>query len=176
MQRRTAIKIVALGALSRELPVLRAATSHCPVPADSAWSADDYKLQFFSESENVLVDQLSEMIIPADSHSPGAHAARVSLFADLMVATGDDATRARWREGLAMIQEEAGKSSLEKALAKACKLSETPSSSLGQFFVALKQMTVNGYYTSAIGIHQDLEYVGNTYLPAFPGCDHPEHQ
>lgn len=71
---------------------------------------------------------------------------------------------------------EAKKSSLGEALAKAAKLSETPSSDLGQFFVALKQMTVNGYYTSEVGIHQDLGYIGNTYLPEFPGCNHPEHQ
>ena len=40
----------------------------------------------------------------------------------------------------------------------------------------LKQMTVNGYYTSATGIHKEMEYVGNTYLAAFPECTHPEHQ
>jgi hypothetical protein len=40
----------------------------------------------------------------------------------------------------------------------------------------LKQMTVNGYYTSEIGIHKDMEYVGNAYLGAFPACTHPEHQ
>ncbi len=37
-------------------------------------------------------------------------------------------------------------------------------------------MTINGYYTSAIGIQQDLQYVGNDFLPEFPGCTHPEHQ
>jgi hypothetical protein len=42
--------------------------------------------------------------------------------------------------------------------------------------VVLKQMTVNGYYTSSIGIHKDMEYVGNTYLAAYPECTHPEHQ
>ena len=40
----------------------------------------------------------------------------------------------------------------------------------------LKQMTVDGYYTSATAIHQDMEYLGNTYLAAFPECTHPEHQ
>jgi hypothetical protein len=42
--------------------------------------------------------------------------------------------------------------------------------------VLLKQMTVNGYYTSATGIHKEMEYAGNTYLAAFPECTHPEHQ
>jgi hypothetical protein len=37
-------------------------------------------------------------------------------------------------------------------------------------------MTIDGYYTSKIGIHQELEYQGNTALAEFEGCTHPEHQ
>ncbi len=37
-------------------------------------------------------------------------------------------------------------------------------------------MTINGYYSSAIGIHNDLQYQGNTYVQKFEGCTHPEHQ
>ena len=176
MERRTAIKIVALSALAPRLGASQAAALDCPMPKAVAWTPAQYKLRFFTEAENDLLDRLMEMIIPADSHSPGAHAAQVSLFADLMVATSDEATRAHWRGGLALLREGARKSSLGEALARAAGLSETPHSPLGQFFVALKEMTVNGYYTSEIGIHQELEYVGNTYLAAFPGCDHPEHQ
>jgi hypothetical protein len=132
-------------------------------------------LQFFTEAENDLLDRLMEMIIPEDSHSPGAHAARVSLFADLMVGTNDNSTQQLWRNGLVLIREEARKSSLAEALAQAAAASKASASPLGNFFVALKQMTVDGYYTSEIGIHQDLGYVGNTYLSAFPGCNHPEH-
>jgi len=176
MERRTAIKIVALSALAPRLGTARAIAFDCPMPKATAWTPAAYKLQFFSEAENDLLDGLMEMIIPADSHSPGAHAAQVSRFADLMVATSDDTTQSHWRSGLALLREEARKSSLSDALAQAAAHSETPHSALGRFFVTLKQMTVNGYYTSEIGIHQDLEYVGNTYLAVFPGCDHPEHQ
>ena len=56
-----------------------------------AWAAGDYKLQFFTPAENDLLDQVMEMIIPADGQSGGAHAAKVSLFADRMVSTGTDA-------------------------------------------------------------------------------------
>ena len=175
MQRRTALKIVALSALTRKLEAVQAGAEHCAVSPISAWSPGAYKLQFFTEPEDRVLDQLMEMIIPADSHSPGAHAAKVSLFADLIVSISDEATKSQWRSGLEMMQAEADKSSLADALSRAAKLSETPSSEMGRFFVALKQMTVDGYYTSEIGIHQDLEYVGNTYLAAFPGCDHPEH-
>lgn len=165
MKRRTALKIVALSALSTTAP--RADM------AGALWSPDAYRLRFFTERENELIDELMEMIIPADDHSPGAHAAKVSLFADWMVATDDDKTKARWREGLRLVQAEADRSSPSEALARAAVNEGHPRTSLERFFVELKRMTVNGYYTSAIGIHQDLEYAGNTYLSAFPGCAGP---
>lgn len=174
MQRRTALRIVALGALAPRLGALESAP-HCATGA-VAWTPGPYKLQFFAEAENDLLDRLMEMIIPEDSHSPGAHAAQVSLFADLMVATSDVTTRTAWRTGLRLVERHALETSLTEALARAAAESTAPASALGEFFLALKQMTVNGYYTSEIGIHQDLEYVGNTYLDAFAGCDHPEHQ
>jgi len=36
--------------------------------------------------------------------------------------------------------------------------------------MAVKRATIEGYYTSAIGIHQGLQYQGNTALSEFPGC------
>ena len=144
--------------------------------APAGHTGPEYKLQFFSEDESRLLDQLMEMIIPADSHSPGAHAAKTNLFADLMVATSDDAVKKQWRDGIRLIREEAARSSLAEALRKAAGNEGNPQTDLEQFFALLKEMTVNGYYTSAIGIHQDLEYLGNTYLAAFPECTHPEHQ
>ena len=40
----------------------------------------------------------------------------------------------------------------------------------------MKSMTADGYYTSQIGLVQELGYKGNTVLPSFPACTHPEHQ
>ncbi len=117
-----------------------------------------------------------EMIIPADNHSPGAHAAQVSLFADLMVSTSSDQIKNQWRNGLKLLRQEAARSSLAEALAKAAENEGRPQTELEHFFAALKEMTINGYYTSAIGIHQDLQYVGNTYLPSFPGCTRSDHK
>jgi hypothetical protein len=150
------------------LDALGAATP-CSMQEGTAWTPADYKLQFFTPAENELVDQLAEIIIPADAHSPGAHAARVSLFADLMVATSNDAVKAQWRDGVRLFQEAMANSSPAEALAQAAAHEAHPTTDLERFFVALKQMTVNGYYTSEIGIHQDLEYIGNTYVAEFPG-------
>ena len=35
---------------------------------------------------------------------------------------------------------------------------------------ATKQATIHGYYTSEIGIHQELKYKGNKVLLEFVGC------
>ncbi|HEX5484338.1 MAG TPA: gluconate 2-dehydrogenase subunit 3 family protein [Terriglobia bacterium] len=162
MERRTAIKIVALSAFS--------ATVSPSSDAAFLWSPDAYQLRFFTQAENQLLDQLMEIIIPADAHSPGAHAAKVSLFADWMVSTSHEAVQAKWRENLRAFRQAAAHSSPVDALAEAASHESRPRTALDHFFVDLKQMTVNGYYTSAIGIHQDLQYQGNTYLAAFPGC------
>ena len=42
-----------------------------------------------------------------------------------------------------------------------------------QFFLELKRLTVRGYYTSKIGIHDELEYKGNRILTEFVGCGDP---
>lgn len=41
---------------------------------------------------------------------------------------------------------------------------------LEAFFADTKQATIHGYYTSEIGIHQELRYKGNTFVPVFVGC------
>ena len=41
---------------------------------------------FFTPDELALVDELSEMIIPADDHSPGARAAKVAAYIDSRLA------------------------------------------------------------------------------------------
>jgi choline dehydrogenase-like flavoprotein len=45
-----------------------------------------------------------------------------------------------------------------------------------EFFEAIKSMTINGYYTTQIGLRQELGDDGQLFLAQFPGCTHPEHQ
>ena len=46
---------------------------------------------FFTRQELALVDELTEMIIPADEHSPGARAAKVAAYIDARLAEALDA-------------------------------------------------------------------------------------
>lgn len=44
-----------------------------------------------------------------------------------------------------------------------------------EFFRAIKSLSADGYYTSQIGLVDELGYAGNTALSAFPECEVPEH-
>lgn len=43
-----------------------------------------------------------------------------------------------------------------------------------RFFRLIKNLTADGYYTSRVGLLQELGYTGNTALARFPGCSIPE--
>jgi hypothetical protein len=43
------------------------------------------------------------------------------------------------------------------------------------FFRLIKNLTADGYYTSRVGLLEELGYRGNKYLPGFPRCSVPEH-
>jgi hypothetical protein len=181
MERRTALKLIAAGVAADRL---EAAQHHL---VQIAASPSAYKLQFFTPEQDRLLDRLSDLIIPSDDHSPGASAAKVSQFIDVMVANSNKNVQQQWIAGLKAVEAEAkarfGKPFLEltaaeqdQVMAKMAANETGPSTELERFFVRLKNMTIDGYYTSPIGIHQDLQYKGNTALAEFPGCTHPEHQ
>jgi hypothetical protein len=140
---------------------------------------------FFTPAEHGLVEELAETIIPADSHSGGAKAAKVADYIEHVVgACVDEQRKALWKEGLrlidAMSQHRAGKSfvdaSPEERIAVLTILSDHDDlTDLPEirFFHELKHLTVRGYYTSKIGIHDELEYKGNKVLMEFVGCDEP---
>ena len=140
---------------------------------------------FFSPAQHAMIEELSETIIPADSHSGGAKAAKVADYIDQRIRESvDEQQKALWREGLrlmeSMSQHYNGKSIVDssteekiailKVLSDNAQLVELPEV---RFFHELKSLTVRGYYTSKIGIHDDLEYKGNRILMEFVGCDDP---
>ena len=44
-----------------------------------------------------------------------------------------------------------------------------------KFFRAVKSMTADGYYTSKIGLTQELGFQGGAVLAEYPACEVPEH-
>ena len=138
---------------------------------------------FFTPDELALVDELSEMIIPADEHSPGARAAKVAAYIDARLAEAwDDRDRARWRDGLGRVErvarEATGTSFLQASadarlaiLTRMAQNEARPEKPEELFFADLKARVVHAYYTSEVGIHQEMEYKGNRYLSEFVGSD-----
>ena len=44
-----------------------------------------------------------------------------------------------------------------------------------RFFRLVKNLTADGYYTSRVGLLEELGYAGNSALARFPSCQVPEH-
>ncbi|HLF84872.1 MAG TPA: gluconate 2-dehydrogenase subunit 3 family protein [Blastocatellia bacterium] len=138
---------------------------------------------FFTMEEFALVDELTELIIPADDHSPGARAAQVTSYIDLRLSESfEEQPKALWRDGLKLIerlsQEMHGKSFLasspEQRVALLTRISQNetkPAKPEELFFKELKSRAARAYYTSKIGIDTEMEYKGNTYLKEFAGYD-----
>jgi hypothetical protein len=180
MKRRTALHVIAAGVVAEPSALPQ---HHGPI----AQGPSAAKLQFFTPAQDALLDRLTEMIIPADNHSPGAREARVSRFIDRIVGNSTKDIQEQWTAGLELVDDEARRRfakpflqclapQQDQILAVMAASEAEPKMPLDRFFARLKLMTVDGYYTSAIGIHRELQYKGNAVLTEFPRCSHPEHK
>jgi len=140
--------------------------------------------RFFTPQESELLDLVSEMILPADQHSPGAHAAGVSQYISLIAANSPPKEQQRWRSGVQAFAQFAEKShgkpfqALDPAqraavLAALAREEAHPETEAGRFFADMKQITVFAYYTSRTGLVDELEYKGNQAMSSFPACAQP---
>src|SRR5437667_119500 len=108
VSRRAALKIIAGSAgAAINLPILQGSTAArpahlCRVAAPAAQAAASAP-KFFTAQEIQTLAALSETIIPADEHSPGARAARVFEYIDEIISDANEATKSLWRKGLAAI-------------------------------------------------------------------------
>ena len=63
-----------------------------------------------------------------------------------------------------------GAGQVDAILQRISRNERAPQTPLETFFVMAKQATIRGYYTSNIGIHEELRYKGNQFLREFAGC------
>jgi Gluconate 2-dehydrogenase subunit 3 len=139
--------------------------------------------RFFTPDEFEMVDELSELIIPTDEHSPGARAAKVAEYIDQRLAESFlDEPKMQWREGLKLVDQisvemngkpfmQASQDQRVAVLTRMARNESSPEKPEEKFFAELKSSVARVYYTSKIGIHDELEYKGNTYLREFVGVD-----
>ena len=175
MQRREALRLLAAAATLPLLP--RDAfslfqTVHQQLPQTAALKALD-------PHQNATVVTISELIIP-QTDTPGAKAARVNEFIDLIVAEWyDDEQKSTFLSGLADVDKRShdsfGKSFVECSGKQQIQILNDLDEELSvkrervarrrawnleperkHFFAMIKQLTLIGYYTSEIGFVEEL--------------------
>ncbi len=162
--RRDALRSLAAGVL---IPALNGQHQHSePLvqiveqQAPKYFAADDFK----------LLSQLVDSIIPR-TDTPGASDAGVPNYID-RTAGKHPSTEKVLKAGLANLRalqfEQADPAQRIATLTK-MDASDDP------FFKLIKDLTIDGYYSSREGLVQELGYQGKTFLREFPGCTHPEH-
>jgi gluconate 2-dehydrogenase gamma chain len=187
ISRRSVLKILAVGVAGATHALGQTPHPHTGVEMITpAATPTEVSPRFFNAMEMAAITVMSDLIIPADEQSPGAREAGVPAFIDLMISESSVETKNLWRNGLAAVERLSqkefsssfgvAKPEQQLALVKQIARNEyQPRKIEERFFIAIKGLTVDGYYTSQIGIHQDLHYKGNANLAEFTGCTHPEH-
>jgi hypothetical protein len=146
------------------------------IAALAAGSSAHAQTSFLTQSEVDWLKALVDTIIPR-TDTPGASDAGVPAFIDRRLAANPALTEI-FRSGMKSVDSDAQARfgaafpalSAEQQIALLTSRQDEP------FFTALKGLTIDGYYTSEAGLKQELGWHGNTFLPEFKGCDHPEHQ
>jgi gluconate 2-dehydrogenase subunit 3-like protein len=139
------------------------------------------QLKILSPSQFAALEVLVDAIIPTDDRSPGARQARVADYVDLLLSEVDREVALEWFGGLAALDAEASSRfrapftrlsarQIDAILRDISRNERAPQTPLDAFFVMAKQATIRGYYTSKIGIHEELRYKGNQFLREFVGC------
>ena len=170
--------------ISRRKMIQQTAAAAAALPIVKALPALPQKPKFFTPAEFALVDEMSDMIIPTDAQSGGARAAGVATFIDAQLAEAFEKDKPqRFRGGIkaveALSQQVHGKtflaSSPEQRLALLTRIAAAesdPKTDAEKFFKQIKRSTIEAYYTSKIGIHDDQRYKGNVIQPGdYAGYD-----
>lgn len=195
VNRRQALRTLATGAVGaatstiwvESLSALARQQAHAHA-ADAAIALQDWTPRLLSARQNEAVITLTELIIP-ETDTPGAKTVRVNRFIDTVLSEAQAPERDAFLRGLAWMDDRsralfsqdfvnataAQQTELLTRLAK--EGNPDAEDRIGiEFFQAIKSMTINGYYTSEIGLRKELGDNGQLFMLTFTGCDHPEHQ
>jgi gluconate 2-dehydrogenase gamma chain len=137
--------------------------------------------KFFDPAQLFIISRLTDLIIPP-TDTPGAVTAGVPGYIDLVV-NEDPELQTTFREGLPRLgtisaSKFNGATFVQLTEPQQIEILTALSEATGQdgaFFHALKNLTADGYYTSRIGLMQELGYNGDAVLAAFPQSTIPEH-
>jgi gluconate 2-dehydrogenase gamma chain len=187
ISRRDILKTLALtaagGSVLQVIPAQAAEYAHQAVRKDKAAAAGKYTPKYFTPHQYETLSSLCETIIPKDEKSGGALEAGAPEFIDLLTSENeryqlklggglfwlDGFCADRYTGPYLSCTPEQRKTVLDLlAFRKNAKLDPALSQGVA-FFAFVRSLTCDAFYTSKIGI-EDLQYIGNTALPEFPGC------
>ena len=131
---------------------------------------------FLTASELECLKALVDAIIPR-TDTPGASDAGVPATIDRRLAASPQVA-GRFRSGMRALDADAQArfGAAFSALTSQQQVGLLKPRGEDPFFRMVKDMTVEAYYTSKEGLAEELGWHGNTFLPEFKGCTHPEHQ
>jgi gluconate 2-dehydrogenase gamma chain len=187
ISRRDVLRTLGVGAMAgsvlRAIPLQAAEYAHNMVQAEKAAAPGGYTPKFFSPHQYKTLQALCESIIPAEDGSGGAIEAGAPEFIDLLTSENpeyqlklggglmwlDSACADRYGKAYLECSPAQQKQMLDQIAYRRNALAD-PSLSQGiDFFSFLRMMTVDGFFTSEVGIKY-LGYIGNKYMKSFAGC------
>lgn len=190
IDRRRALALAALAALSAGLPAPALAQRAKPAvrPPGRGGSTGKGGGQptpggFLTKRQYELLEEISELIIPADAHSGGAKAARVAEYIAVKVASSiDPVERGSWQDDLDWLDELSGirygkrvidlSPAQKQAFMQSISRNEAKPTKPEEFaFGTIKWEVAATYYTSKIGVLDDLKYEGNVFIDEFVGTE-----
>lgn len=161
---------------------LRAADdhSHGPAAPPEPPLLRNYKPQVFDAADFAALQAFTQILIPTDD-TPGAREAHCAHYIDFVLQASPETTRKQWLDALASLRAagfHAGDPAAREALIAAMAAPERDRAATHPLYAVyrlIKQQNSLAFYTSRAGLIEALDYRGNSYNEAFPGCNHPEH-
>jgi len=186
VSRRDVLRNLAIGAAGgsvlQVIPAQAAELAHEIIRGEKA-GAGQYTPKFFRPHQYQTLLVLCDAIIPKDNVSGGAVEAGAPEFIDLLTSENehyqvilggglmwlDNFCADRYQHTFLECSPEQRTEVLDLIAFRKNARTEPLLSQGIAFFRMLRLMTCDGFYTAKIGI-EDLKYIGNTALAAFPGC------
>jgi len=181
ISRRSLLRGLSISALASgaALGTLDAAQhAHEAVSEDKKASGGAYVPKAFNDHEYKTLQRLSDLIIPADEHSPGALAAGAADWIDFMASNSPE-LREIFTGGMAWLDHDMhhrfgadfldAKPEQQTAMLDLIGIEKNaaPENEPGiHFFGWARNLVLDAYYTSPIGI-KELGYMGNTAVAEF---------
>jgi hypothetical protein len=188
ISRRDILKTLAMGAVGgsvlQVIPAEAAEHVHQMVKqAKSQAPAGKYQPKFFNAHQYATLAVITDAIIPPDGHSGGAVQAGAPEFIDLLTSENKEYQKTlgsglewldtyctqRFNKAFVDCDVSGRKQVLDLIAFRKSAIDDTSLAPGVEFFAFTRRLTTDAFYTSEIGI-KDLQYIGNTFLPDFPGC------